>query len=207
MLVKGLFDNVLSDLLWARAIHLTSATVATVALSLTIPLAMLSDLMIHHTAPLPLQAVGAATIAVGFVLSTISLDQARAATTTAGAAPESPAAGEQIQQDGHTDSDALQPHKPPLPAAGVSSAADVELAAVGVGDDSRSAAGSGGDVALQLEQPEVASTTTPPLAGHVGAHTAISAVLVTPAAGELGAGAAACGDGSDAAPLVPPRAH
>jgi solute carrier family 35 protein F5 len=42
--VKGLFDNVLSDYLWLRAVILTSATVATVGLGLTIPLAFLSDL-------------------------------------------------------------------------------------------------------------------------------------------------------------------
>jgi hypothetical protein len=42
--IKGLFDNVLSDYLWLRAVILTSATVATVGLGLTIPLAFLSDL-------------------------------------------------------------------------------------------------------------------------------------------------------------------
>ena len=42
---KGLADNVLSDLLWAQAILLTSPTVATVGLSLTVPLAMLADLI------------------------------------------------------------------------------------------------------------------------------------------------------------------
>ena len=46
ILVKGLFDNVISDYLWARSIILTSATVATVGLGLTIPLALLSDVFI-----------------------------------------------------------------------------------------------------------------------------------------------------------------
>ena len=46
LVVKGLFDNVLSDYLWARSIILTSATVATVGLGLTIPLALLSDFFI-----------------------------------------------------------------------------------------------------------------------------------------------------------------
>ena len=36
LLLKGLFDNVLSDYFWARAVVLTSATVATVGLGLTI---------------------------------------------------------------------------------------------------------------------------------------------------------------------------
>jgi solute carrier family 35, member F5 len=45
LVVKGLFDNVLSDYLWARSVVLTSATVATVGLGLTIPLAFLSDVL------------------------------------------------------------------------------------------------------------------------------------------------------------------
>lgn len=47
IVVKGLVDNVISDYLWARAVLLTSPTVSTVGLSLTVPLAMLSDLLIH----------------------------------------------------------------------------------------------------------------------------------------------------------------
>ncbi|KAL3927141.1 MAG: hypothetical protein SGPRY_002963, partial [Prymnesium sp.] len=43
LLSKGLFDNVLSEYLWAHAVLLTSPSVATVGLSLTVPLAMLSD--------------------------------------------------------------------------------------------------------------------------------------------------------------------
>jgi solute carrier family 35 protein F5 len=74
LLLKGLFDNVLSDLLWARAIQLTSPTVATVALSLTIPIAMLSDLVLHSIVPAALVIVGAVAVAGGFVLSTVSLD-------------------------------------------------------------------------------------------------------------------------------------
>lgn len=46
LIIKGLLDNVLSDYLWARAIVLTSATVATVGLGLTIPLALLSDIFL-----------------------------------------------------------------------------------------------------------------------------------------------------------------
>jgi solute carrier family 35, member F5 len=45
LVVKGLLDNVLSDYLWARSVVLTSATVATVGLGLTIPLAFLSDVL------------------------------------------------------------------------------------------------------------------------------------------------------------------
>lgn len=46
-ILKGFIDNVISDLLWARAVLLTSPTVATVALTLTIPMAMVSDWIIH----------------------------------------------------------------------------------------------------------------------------------------------------------------
>ena len=40
---KGLFDNVLSDYLWARAVLLTSPTVASVGLSMQIPMAALVE--------------------------------------------------------------------------------------------------------------------------------------------------------------------
>jgi hypothetical protein len=45
--ISGVFDNVLSDYLWARAVVLTTPTIATVGLSLTIPLAFLSDALFH----------------------------------------------------------------------------------------------------------------------------------------------------------------
>jgi solute carrier family 35 protein F5 len=77
IMLKGLFDNVLSDILWARAITLTSPTVATVALSLTIPIAMTADLLIHQIVPTALVGCGSAAVAAGFVLSTVSLDKLR----------------------------------------------------------------------------------------------------------------------------------
>lgn len=74
MLLKGLFDNVISDLLWARAIQLTSPTIATVGLSLTIPLAMLSDLILQHKTPADLMVLGSLSVAVGFLLVTVAID-------------------------------------------------------------------------------------------------------------------------------------
>lgn len=74
VLIKGLFDNVLSDLLWARAIQLTSPTVATVALSLTIPFAMIADLVTHHTIPTAFVACGSVAVMCGFIVSTYSMD-------------------------------------------------------------------------------------------------------------------------------------
>jgi solute carrier family 35 protein F5 len=45
MIANGVLDNVLSQFLWAKAVLLTSPTVATAGLSLTIPLAALSDVL------------------------------------------------------------------------------------------------------------------------------------------------------------------
>jgi solute carrier family 35 protein F5 len=47
IVIKGLFDNVLSDILWAMAILLTSPTAATIGLSLTVPLAIASDWLLQ----------------------------------------------------------------------------------------------------------------------------------------------------------------
>ncbi|DAZ94984.1 TPA: hypothetical protein N0F65_000616 [Lagenidium giganteum] len=70
--LKGLFDNVLSDYLWARAVLLTSPTVATVGLSLTVPLAILSDYIFHHMLP-TFVTIGASVLVVsGFILINVS---------------------------------------------------------------------------------------------------------------------------------------
>jgi solute carrier family 35 protein F5 len=66
--LEGLFDNVLSDYLWARAVVLTTPTIATVGLSLTIPLAFLSDAFFNGVVPSPLSALGALTVIAGFIL-------------------------------------------------------------------------------------------------------------------------------------------
>jgi solute carrier family 35 protein F5 len=69
VVLKGLFDNVLSDYLWLRAIMLTSATVATVGLGLTIPLAFASDILLQRSDVLTAGAVmGALAVLGGFVL-------------------------------------------------------------------------------------------------------------------------------------------
>ena len=76
LVAKGLADNVLSDYLWARALLLTSPLVATIGLSLTVPLAMLADAVIPATwksaaraarAPSPLGVAGACLVVGGFV--------------------------------------------------------------------------------------------------------------------------------------------
>jgi len=69
LIAKALADNVLSDYLWARAVVLTSATVATVGLGLTIPLAFLSDWLLGRSGvTTPESVVGAFSVLVGFLL-------------------------------------------------------------------------------------------------------------------------------------------
>jgi solute carrier family 35 protein F5 len=72
VICKGLIDNVLSDYLWARSVVLTSATVATVGLGLTIPLAFASDVVMGRQDVLqPSSILGALSVLAGFVLVNI----------------------------------------------------------------------------------------------------------------------------------------
>jgi solute carrier family 35 protein F5 len=66
--VNGLLNSVLSDLLWAKAMVLTSPTVATVGLSLTVPLAILADWMRGSLPQSPLVYTSAAMVLIGFGL-------------------------------------------------------------------------------------------------------------------------------------------
>ncbi|XAR60978.1 hypothetical protein NMG60_11034544 [Bertholletia excelsa] len=63
---KGLLDNALSDYLWAKAVLLTTTTVATAGLTIQVPLAAIVD-SIMGNAPNRMDYVGAAAIMVGFV--------------------------------------------------------------------------------------------------------------------------------------------
>ncbi|GAB5366711.1 hypothetical protein AAMO2058_001167000 [Amorphochlora amoebiformis] len=65
---KGILDNVISDYLWALAVLLTTPTVATIGLSLTIPLAILSDLFIKGILPSLASLGGAAFVIIGFLV-------------------------------------------------------------------------------------------------------------------------------------------
>mmetsp|Transcript_25982 Transcript_25982/g.35749 ORF Transcript_25982/g.35749 Transcript_25982/m.35749 type:complete len:177 (-) Transcript_25982:399-929(-) len=69
--VTGFANNVFADYLWARAVVLTSPTVATVGLSLTIPLAFLSDWGFHNQVPTVFATVGAVAVISGFVLVSV----------------------------------------------------------------------------------------------------------------------------------------
>jgi len=62
----GLLDNVLSDYLWAKAILLTTTTVATAGLTIQVPIAAVVDSLTGH-APHLLDYIGAAAVIAGFV--------------------------------------------------------------------------------------------------------------------------------------------
>nr|DAD32705.1 TPA_asm: hypothetical protein HUJ06_011556 [Nelumbo nucifera] len=64
-LIVGLLDNVISDYLWAKAVLLTTTTVATAGLSIQVPLAALIDTL-KGNAPRPMDYLGAAAVMVGF---------------------------------------------------------------------------------------------------------------------------------------------
>lgn len=72
MILNGLCNTVLSDYLWARAVILTSPTVATIGVSITIPLALVSDFLIHNVLPTLLSGLGASFVIIGFILVNIT---------------------------------------------------------------------------------------------------------------------------------------
>ncbi|WVZ07400.1 hypothetical protein V8G54_020746 [Vigna mungo] len=61
----GLLDNVLSDYLWAKAVLLTSTTVATAGLTIQVPLAAIVDTLSGH-APGLMDYLGAISVMIGF---------------------------------------------------------------------------------------------------------------------------------------------
>jgi hypothetical protein len=85
IVLKGLVDNVLSDYLWARAVLLTSPAVATVGLSLTIPMAIASELllppqwMLATAPPSSLDLVACGCVVAGFVTINHASQQASSA--------------------------------------------------------------------------------------------------------------------------------
>ena len=72
LLLKGLLDNVLSDYLWARAVILTSSTVASVGVGLTIPMAFVADWMMgNYNGSQTGELLGAILVLIGFVFVNI----------------------------------------------------------------------------------------------------------------------------------------
>ena len=62
---SGLLDNVLSDYLWAKAVLLTTTTVATAGLTIQVPLAAIVD-SLSGNKPSFTDYIGAAAVMVGF---------------------------------------------------------------------------------------------------------------------------------------------
>jgi solute carrier family 35 protein F5 len=66
---NGLIGTNLSDVLWAKSVLLTSPLIATLGLSLTIPFAMVADLVLKQEWHGPLYLVGAVCVTAGFVVA------------------------------------------------------------------------------------------------------------------------------------------
>lgn len=72
LLVNGLIGTVLSDLLWSYAIFYTSPTVATVGLSLSIPLAIISELFLNKRTFSVFYLLGSALVLSAFLAVNIT---------------------------------------------------------------------------------------------------------------------------------------
>eukprot|EP00257_Ricinus_communis_P017478 XP_015575918.1 thiamine-repressible mitochondrial transport protein THI74 isoform X3 [Ricinus communis] len=70
---KGLLDNVLSDYLWAKAVLLTTTTVATAGLTIQVPLAAIVDTLTGN-APRLMDYLGAIAVMIGFAGINIPAD-------------------------------------------------------------------------------------------------------------------------------------
>jgi len=67
-LLGGFFDSVVSDYLWARSVILTSPTIATLGLTITIPLGLGSDYLLFRKVPTLLSLAGAFLVGIGFIV-------------------------------------------------------------------------------------------------------------------------------------------
>lgn len=71
LVFNGIFDNVISQYLWAKAVQWTSPTAATVGLSLTIPLSIAADFLRRHP-PSVWSFLAGALVVAGFVSVTLA---------------------------------------------------------------------------------------------------------------------------------------
>lgn len=71
LMVNTLIGTNLSDVMWAKAVVLTSPFVATIGLSLTTPFALMADLVIHGAKHGPLYITGAVVVTAGFVVANV----------------------------------------------------------------------------------------------------------------------------------------
>lgn len=68
LLLNGIFGTVISDFLYAQAVLMTSPLIATLGLTFTIPLAMISDIILHGRAFTWMYFLGSLLVFVGFLL-------------------------------------------------------------------------------------------------------------------------------------------
>jgi solute carrier family 35 protein F5 len=71
--LNGLIGSVVSDLLWLWAVLLTSALITTIGLSLSVPLAVLSDVILHGARFQIMYIVGLLCVFCGFLM--VNLDK------------------------------------------------------------------------------------------------------------------------------------
>lgn len=72
ILINGFVGSVLSDYLWALGVIWTSPLVAALGVSLTIPLAMMEDMLIHGQRYSIIYVLGSAQVFLGFVVANLS---------------------------------------------------------------------------------------------------------------------------------------
>ncbi|KAM3762053.1 hypothetical protein ACB098_01G315300 [Castanea mollissima] len=72
ILINGFVGSVLSDYLWALGVVWTSPLVAALGASLTIPLAMMEDMLIHGQHYSIIYIIGSAQVFLGFVVVNLS---------------------------------------------------------------------------------------------------------------------------------------
>ncbi|KAL7529913.1 hypothetical protein ACHAWF_003155 [Thalassiosira exigua] len=106
LVLKGLLDNVLSDYLWARAVLLTSATVASVGVGLTIPMAFFADWIMGEDRAGSGEVWGAAAVLLGFVFVNVGACGREGGEGEEGEAEELDFVGEIGAMDGGSSHDA-----------------------------------------------------------------------------------------------------
>ncbi|GMG98987.1 hypothetical protein Nepgr_000827 [Nepenthes gracilis] len=72
VLANGLIGSVLSDYFWALCVVWTTPLVATLGMSLTIPLAMLADMVIHGRHYSAVYVLGSVQVFAGFVIANLA---------------------------------------------------------------------------------------------------------------------------------------